>query len=160
MFKVPVDNLTDYFNFDADRKRDLQKLDKLIRDCAPALARYFHTGTPAGQPGMRFKMIGYGRFQYPAANGQHVEWPVIGVALQKNYISIYISASRNRTPLVRCYADTLHCLRSGANNFSFETYDDLDADVLGSLLSEAAKIFASDPQNAIRYKTGAENEVS
>ncbi len=107
---------------------------------------------------MRFNMIGYGRFQYPAGKGQSVEWPAIGVALQKNYISVYLSVTRNQTPLVRWYADALNCLRSGANNFSFEKYDDVDTDVLRRLLSEAAKIFASDPKNPIRYRTGGDTK--
>jgi hypothetical protein len=88
MFRVNVDNLQSYFNFDPRRKVDLQKLDKLVRESAPGLKRYFHRGTPPGEPGMRFKMIGYGRFRYLARAGKSVEWPVVGVALQKNYISV------------------------------------------------------------------------
>src|SRR5579863_125722 len=60
MFRVDVDSLEDYFDFDLMRTSDLQRLDKLIRRSAPGLKRYFHAGTPAGEPGMRFKMIGYG----------------------------------------------------------------------------------------------------
>ena len=37
---------------------------------------------------MRFKMIGYGQWSYVASNGQRVAWPALGVALQKNYISV------------------------------------------------------------------------
>jgi hypothetical protein len=66
MFRVDVDSLKDYLDFDLERKSDLRKLDMLIRRSAPGLKRYFHTGTPAGEPGMRFKMIGYGKFQYLA----------------------------------------------------------------------------------------------
>ena len=58
MFHVHADNLKDYFAFDPERRIDLQKLDKLIRASAPQLKRYFHRGTPAGEPGMRFQMIG------------------------------------------------------------------------------------------------------
>ncbi len=37
---------------------------------------------------MRFKTIGCGKFHYVAKSGQEVEWPVVGVALQKSYISV------------------------------------------------------------------------
>jgi len=78
MFRVDVDSLKDYLDFDLKRKLDLQRLDKLIRKSAPGLQRYFHTGTPAGEPGMRFKMIGYGKFHYVAGSGKNVDWPVVG----------------------------------------------------------------------------------
>lgn len=69
MFRVEVDSLKDYLDFDLSRKSDLQNLDKFISRSAPGLKRYFHRGTPVGQPGMRFKMIGYGKFQYVARTG-------------------------------------------------------------------------------------------
>lgn len=42
---------------------------------------------------MRFKMIGYGKTQRPAGSGKLVDWPVVGVAQQKNYISVYLSVT-------------------------------------------------------------------
>jgi hypothetical protein len=141
MFKVPARNLKEYFSFDPNRKSDLEKLDKFIRASAPALKCYFHAGTPAGQPGMRFKMIGYGRHYYLSKSGQKVEWPIIGVALQKNYISVYVSAYRKKVPLVGVYRDTLNCLRSGENNFSFQSFDDLNSATLSALVAEAADLF-------------------
>lgn len=42
---------------------------------------------------MRFKMIGYGKTQRPAGSGKLLDWPVVGVALQKNYISVYLSVT-------------------------------------------------------------------
>lgn len=66
MFRLDVDSLKDYLDFDLKRRSDLRKLDMLIIRSAPGLKRYFHSGTPAGEPGMRFKMIGYGKFQYLA----------------------------------------------------------------------------------------------
>jgi hypothetical protein len=141
MFRVDVDNLQSYFDFDPKRTIDLQKLDKLVKESAPGLKRYFHRGTPQGEPGMRFKMIGYGRSRYLARSGKSVEWPVVGVALQKNYISVYLSVAKNGVPLVRSYSGKLGELRSGWNNFSFETYEDLATPIVSSLFAEAEKIF-------------------
>jgi hypothetical protein len=92
MFKVEVDTFEDYLAFDPARREDLEAFDRLVVSTAPGLERYFHAGTPAGQLGMRFKLLGYGPFHYTATNGQRVEWPTIGVALQKNYISVYVAA--------------------------------------------------------------------
>jgi len=104
---------------------------------------------------MRMKMIGYGRFRYAIKSGATIEWPVIGVALQKNYISVYVAVRRNGRPIVQAYAGKLGELRSGHNNFSFERYDDLKVDELSALFSEIARIFENDPQNPIDYMQGA-----
>lgn len=154
MFRVDVDSLEAYLAFDPARTAALEELDALIRKSAPGLTRHFHAGTPAGEAGMRMKMIGYGRFQYAIKSGRTTSWPVIGAALQKNYISVYLAVTRGRKSLVSCYAGKLGELRSGGNNFSFEKFADLNASVVGSLFTEAADIFKADEENPVRYLQG------
>jgi hypothetical protein len=145
MFRVNADTLQTYLDFDPIRKVDLQKLDKLLRRSAPGLKRYFHKGTPTGQPGMRFKMVGYGKSRYFARSGQQVEWPVVGVALQKSYISVYLSITKDGAPLVQSYAGRLGECRMGRNNFSFVKFDDLNLASVSALFAEADQIFNADP---------------
>jgi len=154
MFRVQADSLQAYLDFDPDRKPDLLKLHKLMQGSAPSLKRNFHQGTPAGEAGMRMKMIGYGRFRYAIKSGKTAEWPVIGVALQKNYISVYVAVTRAGAPLVPSYAGRLGELRTGGNNFSFEKFDDLIAPIASALFAEAAAIFEADPKNPVRYMRG------
>ena len=122
-------------------------MDGLISKAAPSLKRYFHKGTPAGEPGMRFKMIGYGKSFYTATTGERVEWPVVGVALQKNYISVYFAITEGGAAVTDPYAGRLGELRMGRNNFSFERFDDLNLSAVAALFSEAAQIFVADPEN-------------
>lgn len=75
MFRVDVDTLDAYFAFDPKREANLRRLDALITKAAPSLKRYFHKGTPAGEPGMRFKMIGYGKFFYHATTAKRSSGP-------------------------------------------------------------------------------------
>jgi Domain of unknown function (DU1801) len=145
MFKVPAESLEEYLAFDPARTGDLKQLDALIRKAAPSLKRYFHAGTPAGQIGMRFKMIGYGQTRYSVKSGESTVWPVIGAALQKNYISVYFAVDKEGAPIVDSYKGKLGELRTGQNNFSFERFDDLNAEALSSLIAEAAGIFYSRP---------------
>ena len=92
---------------------------------------------------MRFKLIGYGKSHYFTKSGERVEWPVIGVALQKNYISVYFSVTRDGTPMVQSYAGRLVELRMGRNNFSFERFEDLDVSAVSTLFAEADQVFRS-----------------
>ena len=155
MFRVTADSLEAYLAFDPGRTAELAALHALMRKAAPALERHFHAGTPAGEAGMRMNMIGYGEFRYAIKSGKTTSWPVIGVALQKNYISVYVTVTRDRKPLVSCYATRLGALRAGGNNFSFVKFADLNAPVVGALFTEAGSIFKADKQNPVRYMQGS-----
>jgi hypothetical protein len=154
MFRVEVETLEAYFAFDPKREADLRRLAALISKAAPRLKGYFHKGAPAGEPGMRFKMIRYGRSFYHARTGEKVEWPVVGVALQKNYISVYLAVTKRGAAVSAPYAGRLGELRMGRNNFSFERFDDLDPSAAAALFSEAAQIFAADPENVSKTMRG------
>ena len=97
-------------------------------------------------------MIGYGKFRYSIKSGKTTSWPVVGVALQRNYISVYLSITKDGTPIAQSYAGRLGELRMGRNNFSFEKFENLKIKALSSLLAEAANIFESDGDNPVRYK--------
>ena len=155
MFRVTADTLQAYLDFDPERKRDLTELHRLVVAAAPALKRHFHQGTPAGEAGMRMKMIGYGKFRYAIKSGKTTDWPVIGVALQKSYISVYVTVTRQGAPIVSRYAGKLGELRMGGNNFSFERFDDLKQDAVSTLFAEVAAIFEADPENPVRYMQGS-----
>jgi hypothetical protein len=88
---------------------------------------------------MRFKMMGYGKFHYLAQSGHQVEWPVVGVALQKSYISVYLSVTKDGAPLVQSYAGRLGECRMGRNNFSFVRFDDLNSAIVSALLTERTR---------------------
>ncbi len=141
MFRVMATGLEDYFAFDPVRRPQLERLDAVIAAAAPDLERYFHSGTSEGQPGMRMTMIGYGRSSYVASSGAIVPWPAIGVALQKNYISVYVSLTKDGAPLLDGWRDRLNALRTGESHFSFDRFERLDGDALAGLFAEAGQIF-------------------
>jgi hypothetical protein len=151
MFQVRADSLQSYLSFDLERRKDLDQMNALIREAAPNLRRYFHKGTPAGEAGMRMKMIGYGKFSYTVRSGESISWPVIGLALQRHYISVYVSVTNNGLPIVRSYQGALGELRMGNNNFSFEHFNDLKAANVFKLCQEIAAVFRRDPENPVRY---------
>lgn len=140
MFRVTADTLEAYLDFDPDRRSDLIEFHQLMRRTAPNLKRYFHRGTPAGEPGMRMNLIGYGKsIDWP------INWPVVGLALQKNYISVYVSVRKAGKPITQPYAGKLGELRMGENNFSFVRFADLNIPALSSLLAEIAAVAVTRP---------------
>lgn len=78
-----------------------------------------------------------------------------GVALQKNYMSIYLSALKGEVLLLQFYSGQLGKVKASSNNFSFRTYEDLDVQLLTLLFAEAEQIFNSDLSSCAYVRAGA-----
>jgi len=144
MYKVQAESLEEYFAADPARTSDLKALDAAVRHNAPALKRWFYAGAKAGEPGMQFKLIGYGTTLYRDLPG--TKWPIIGIALQKNYISVYLAIAKPDASLItEDYRGKLGESRMGQNNFSFETFGQLDQASVASLLKDVARLAAPTP---------------
>jgi hypothetical protein len=151
--KVQAKTLDEYFNADPVRKSDLEALDILIRDTAPKLDRWFYAGASDGKPGMHMSLIGYGAFQYEMKSGERVVWPIVCVALQKNYMTLYTSAFKDDAPIVDQYIGRLGELKTGINNFSFVTFDQLNRDAVAALVKDIEDTIQQDPIGSLRYST-------
>ncbi len=135
MFTVAAKTLTEYFTADPAREPELRQVDKAIRAGASGLKRYLFTGTGNGRPGMSMTMIGYGTFQYRVAGSDEpINWPMLGLALQKNYISLYIAAIDGDRYLVEDYAGRLGKAKVGRNMVRFAKAAELDQDTFAELL--------------------------
>jgi len=124
-----------------------------IRKTVPGLKRWFYAGAPADGPGMRMSLIGYGSFQYEVKSGQRVTWPIVGLALQKNYISLYTSVIKDGAPITERHKGALGELRSGRGNFSFVTFAQLSASGVIALLNDIDSTLRQDPIGALEYST-------
>ncbi|GAA3440102.1 hypothetical protein GCM10018954_097250 [Kutzneria kofuensis] len=135
MFTVAARTLTEYFTADPAREPELRQVDKAIRAGAASLKRYLFTGTGTGRPGMSMTMIGYGTFQYRVAGSDEpIDWPMLGLALQKNYISLYVAAVVGDRYLVEDYAGKLGKAKVGRNMVRFAKAAELDQDNFAELL--------------------------
>jgi len=107
---------------DESRRNDITVLHELIRSTAPQL-----------KPSMQAGMLGYGTYHYTYASGREGDWPIIGLAAQKNYISLYVNvgvAAKHRTALPK--ADI------GKSCIRFKRLRDVDVEVLKQVIQEAA----------------------
>ena len=158
MFQVEANTLEEYFRSDIRRQAELEAVDMLICKTIPDLKRWFYAGTPAGEPGVRMKLIGYGSFHYTVKPGKAVEWPIIGLALQKNYITVYLSVTKNGSPILDEYKGKLGEQRVGNNNFSFVTFDQLNQDMVVALLKDIDQHVKHHRQEALHYTRSTQRE--
>ena len=86
MFKpVKAKSIKEYFAMlPAERRDSMKFLHTFIQKAAPSLKSNFI-----------YNMPGYGSFPCRNAKKEMIDWPIIALASQKNYISLYICAVDN-----------------------------------------------------------------
>jgi hypothetical protein len=83
------------------------------------------------------RIIGYGSHQYVNRSGTHVDWYVIGLAAQKNYLSLYVNAADADGYILGRYADKLGKVKIGSANATFKRASDIDLAALRRMVAEA-----------------------
>lgn len=127
--KLQAATIDEYFEVAGDKGDDLEEIDRIITETAPELKRQLFTGPS-------ITMIGYGEMSWERPSGSGV-WPLIGVAAQKQYISIYVAAVKDGETLAERYQDRLGKTNNGKNCIRFRRLDDIDPDELSNAVRDA-----------------------
>ncbi len=130
MFKpVGVSSREEYIDaLSPERKEIILSLDNLIQKTVPAL-----------KPNFLYNMLGYGEFDYLNYKKENIKWPVVALASQKNYVSLYVCALIDGRYLAEKYKDELGKVSVGKSCIRFKRFEDLNIDTVKKLLVEAAK---------------------
>jgi Domain of unknown function (DU1801) len=89
------------------------------------------------------RIIGYGSYHYQGRSGAEGEWFIVGLAVQKNYLSLYVTGAADGTSLAKLYAPRLGKVKAGSANIQFKRAADLDLDVLRELVARARELAPS-----------------
>jgi hypothetical protein len=87
--------------------------------------------------GTHQRIIGYGALRQPRPSGETVDWFVVGLAAQKSYLSLYVSAVEDGQYLVKRYADRLGKVKVGSANVTFRRLADLHLPVALEMATRA-----------------------
>lgn len=112
-----------------DRKHVLTVLHRAIRKAAPQL-----------KPGICHGMIGYGIGPYRTKSGCEGEWFRVGLASQKNYISLYICACSDDGYLAEQNKDRLGKVSVGKSCIRFKKLEQLNLEVAMELVKQTADL--------------------
>jgi hypothetical protein len=111
-----------------DQKQDIDFLHDFIQKAVPNLKPYFASN-----------MIGYGSFYYLDSKKQKRDWPIIALANQKNYISIYVCAIVEDKSAVEKYKKELGKLSKGISCIRFKKIEEINLETLKIVLQLAEK---------------------
>lgn len=133
-----TDEDVDVFIDGSGRAADLRAVDRALRAALPGIERTLWRGVFWG--GTEQAIIGYGDLLQPRPRGRDVEWFLIGLAEQRNFLSLYVNAAEDGAYLAKRYADRLGRVKVGAASIGFKSAEDLDLDVLEQLARHAARL--------------------
>lgn len=112
------------------RKSEIVTLYNLIYETAPTLKPYMQSG-----------MIGFGKYHYKYASGREGDWFMIGLASQKNYISVYVCAAIDNKYIAERYKEKFPKASIGKSCIRFKSTQDIDLAVLRELFEKARDFY-------------------
>lgn len=121
----------EYINLieDPTRKAEIQKLFDIIRSLIPN-----------EKPNITSGMIGFGLYPYKTKSGREGEWPIVMLANQKNYISVYICAADGKDYVAEKYKSDFPKANIGRSCIRFKKINDIDLKSLEKVIKEGAKL--------------------
>jgi hypothetical protein len=128
MVNVQASDREDYFQQAGEREQPLRELDAFIQQHAPHLKPILHSG-------MSGSWLAYGLQPYQTKSmKQPSEWPIVALAAQKNYFSLYIMVADGHEYLAEKLKDTLGKVNVGKSCIRFKKTEDLNREAAARML--------------------------
>jgi hypothetical protein len=126
--RIDADSREEYFAAAGSREAELREMDAIIREYAPAL-------TPVLSAGMGATMLGYGEQPYQTKSMKDPGvWPVVALAAQKRYLSLYVSVAIDGEYVAERYASELGNVSCGKSCIRFTKIDKLNLETVKKIL--------------------------
>lgn len=109
------------------------------REAVLALHAFIQEAVPKLQPYFATNMIGYGKFKYQNYKKETIDWPIIALANQKQYISVYVCSVVDGAYVAEKHKSELGKVKVGRSCISFKKLEDVNLPELGRVLKIAAR---------------------
>ncbi len=120
-------------------KEYLSAVPKERKELVEFLHAFIQKAVPKLKPHFAYNMLGYGSFPYLNYKKEMIEWPVISLANQKNYVSVYVCALDGKQYLAEKFEKDLGKVSVGKSCIRFKKLEDLHLPTLKLVLQAAAK---------------------
>jgi uncharacterized protein YdhG (YjbR/CyaY superfamily) len=120
-------------------KEYLATVPKERKDAILFLHDFIQKSAPTLKPHFAYNMLGYGSFPYKNYKKEMIKWPIIALANQKNYISVYVCSVVGGQYVAEKYKEELGKVSVGKSCIRFKKREDINLPVLKKVIKEAAK---------------------
>jgi hypothetical protein len=117
---------------DEPRNTDVKALHQMITKALPKL-----------KPNMVAGMIGYGSYHYKSASGREGDWPIIALASQKQYISVYVCALEDGKYVAEKHKAEFPKANVGKSCIRFKKTADIDLKTLEKVMKEGVRVISA-----------------
>lgn len=122
----------------------IESLIEMIFSHSTEIEHHVWTGTFWG--GSEQHILGFGEYGYTNSKGERGKWFTIGLARQKNYYSLYVTALKDGQYLTTAYKDKLGKVKTGSSSISFTKLANVNLNQLDKLLGEAVTYYHANKQ--------------
>lgn len=109
------------------------------QDLIRFLHRFIQMAAPKLKPHFAYNMLGYGSFPYKSYKGKMLMWPVVALANQKQYVSVYVCSVIDGKYVAETHAKELGKVSVGKSCIRFKKLEDVNLPALGKVLQIAAR---------------------
>ena len=109
------------------------------REAMDVLHAFIQKTCPTLKPHFAYNMLGYGSFPYKNSKKEMMEWPVLSLANQKQYISLYVCAVIDGKYLAEMHKKELGKVSVGKSCIRLKKLSDVNLDALKKVLKIAEK---------------------
>ncbi len=125
-----------------DVRNDMVAIDRLITEAMPEFPRVLWEGKFWG--GSDQQIIGYGHLSNTNSKGEAVDWFQVGLAAQKNHLSVYVNVTDEGEYLGAIYGKRLGKVKVGSASLGFRSVEDINIDVFTEMIQRAAELAAAE----------------
>ena len=115
-------------NIPEERKEIINFLHGFIQKSAPSLKPHF-----------AYNMLGYGKFKYKNYKKEIIDWPVVALANQKQYVSVYVCAVEDGEYIAEKYKEQLGKVSVGKSCIRIKKREDVNLEILKKVIKAAQK---------------------
>ncbi len=129
--------------FKSSKAKSVEEYIEQVPSGRKEIIRYLHDfiqkTTPELTPHFAYNMLGYGMFEYLNYKKVTMDWPIVALANQKNYVSLYVCAIKDGQYIAELNKESLGNVSVGKSCIRFKKLEDLNLKTLQQVIHFAAK---------------------
>jgi hypothetical protein len=123
-----------------DRREEIRALDAALAPIFEGRERAMWEGVFYG--GTQQRILGYGLYRYRGRSGAEGEWFVVGIAVQKDHLTLYVTGAEDGQSLIKRDGPRLGKAKLGSGSATFRHLADVDLAVVVEMATRARDLVA------------------